>query len=320
MSTIVQRLILFNFLIVVYCNQTTGQKTVKEQILWTADWSPNDKYIAVGGNVDTLKIFHGETMKLHKSIPVKNTITRVKWHPSFNIAAVGTQMSSDKSFLYNFDTDEKMELSGIAMEGARGLAWNFTGEYLAIGDNDGQILIYDLSGTLQKTFVNETTKSITALDWHPQKNLLTTVSDRIRFFDMEGNLINSVKHRSEDVLLLCIAWHRSGDFFVTGDYGNGSDRSLLQYWDQTCELLHAHDISNGEFRNLVWDPRGTRLATASDALRIWDEAGNLISEGLSEEFLWGLSWNKWGDRIITTSMKQKIELWNDKAERLMKID
>jgi WD40 repeat protein len=320
MTRRIKILTFLNFLIVVLCNQTTAQNTSTKEILWTTDWSPNGKYIAIGGNVDSLKIYSESNLKTYKSLPIKNTITRVKWHPTKNIIAITTQMSDEKSFIFNLETNEKIELIGISTDGARGIDWNYTGDYLAIADNDGQILIYDIKGKLIRKFVNENTKSITAVDWHPKKNILTTVTDKIRFFDIEGNLLKSIKHRQEEVMLLSIAWHKSGDFFVTGDYGDEKDKSLLQYWDEQGELIKSIDISKGEYRNLAWNPKGDRLASASDALRIWDNKGNLISEGKSIDYLWGVSWNKKGSRIITSSLEQRIILWNKKAKRIMTIE
>jgi WD40 repeat protein len=315
-------LVIQNFLIIVLSTQIFGQNTLTKEILWTTDWSPNGKYIAIGGNVDSLKIYNKGNLKIHKSIPVKNTITRIKWHPSINIIAVTTQMSNEKSFIFNFETNEKIELSGISPDGARGIDWNYTGEYLAVADNDGQILLYDINGKLLRKFVNEVnlTKAVTALDWHSKKNILTTVTDKIRFFDIEGNLLKSIRHRQENVMLLSIAWHKTGDFFVTGDYGDEKDKSLLQYWSETGELLKTIDISKGEYRNLAWNAKGDRLASSSDALRIWDIKGNLISEGNSKDYLWGVSWNEKGSRIITSSMEQRIILWNKKAERIMTLE
>jgi WD40 repeat protein len=314
-----KKLAILHFLIIVLSTQIFGQNTLTKEILWTTDWSPNGKYIAIGGNVDSLKIYNKGNLKIHKSIPVKNTITRIKWHPSNNIIAFTTQMSNEKSFIFNFETNEKIELSGISPDGARGIDWNYTGEYLAVADNDGQILLYDIKGKLLRKFVNEVnlTKAITALDWHSKKNILTTVTDKIRFFDIEGNLLKSIRHRQENVMLLSIAWHKTGDFFVTGDYGDEKDKSLLQNWSETGELLKTIDISKGEYRNLAWNAKGDRLASASDALRIWDIKGNLISEGNSKDYLWGVSWNEKGSRIITSSMEQRIILWNKKAERIM---
>lgn len=313
-------LTILNFLIIVFCNQTFAQNDITKEILWTTDWSPNGKFIAIGGNIDTLKIYSERNLKPYKSFHIKNTITRIKWHPSKNIIAVTTQMSGDKSSIINLETNEKIELNGISSDGARGIDWNNTGEYLAVADNDGQILIYNIKGELIRKFNNENTKSIPAIDWHPQKNILTTVTDKIRYYDIKGNLLKTIKHRQEEVMLLSIAWHKSGSFFVTGDYGDEKDKSLLQYWDESGKLLKSIDISKGEYRNLTWNSKGNRLASASDALRIWDTKGNLISEGNSKDYLWGVSWNEKGSRIVTSSMEQRIILWNKKAKRIITIE
>lgn len=309
------------FLTIALSNPVFGQNNVSKEILWTTDWSPDGRYIAIGGNVDTLKIYDKGIQKIFKSFPVRNTITRIKWHPSMHVIAGTTQMSDKKSFLFNLETNEKTELDDISPDGARGIDWSYTGEYLAVGDNDGQVLIYNAKGELIRKFVNQmnSTKSITAIAWHPRKNMLSTISDQIRFIDINGNLIKSIKHRPEEVMLLSIAWHKSGNFFVTGDYGDEINKSLLQYWNEQGELIKTIDNSKGEYRNLDWNPKGDSLASASDALRIWDINGNLISEGNSEDDLWGVSWNYKGNKIVTSSMEQRIILWNKKAKRIMTI-
>lgn len=301
-------------------NRAFSQDTANKKILWSTDWSSNGKYIAIGGNIDTLKIYSAKDLQLHKSYPTKNTITCIKWHPLKNILAVGTQLSGDKVRIFNFETDKIIELEGISPDGARGIDWNYTGDFLAVADNDGQISIFDIDGNLIRTIKHENTKSITSIDWHPKKNIFITVGDKIRIFDVDGTLLKTIIHRQVEVLLLCVAWHNSGDFFVTGDYGDEKDKSLLQYWNGQGELIKSNNISKGEYRNLAWNPKGNRLASASDALRIWDTKGNLISEGNSKDYLWGVSWNEQGSRIITSSLEQRIILWNKKAKRIITIE
>ncbi|CAA9202002.1 hypothetical protein FLA105534_03866 [Flavobacterium bizetiae] len=314
------KLLKYIILLTAFNNQLFSQDTINKKILWTTDWSSDGKFMAIGGNLDTLKIYSEKNLKSYKSFPIKSTITRIKWHPLKNSIAVATQLSEDKSCIINLDTDERIELNGISPGGARGIDWNYTGEYLVVADNDGQILIYNMKGTLIRSFKNENSKGVTAADWHPKKNILITVSDKIRLFDFEGNLLKSIKHRPEEVMLLSVAWHKSGSFFVTGDYGDKQDKSLLQYWNEQAELLRSIDISKGEYRNLTWNTKGNRLATASDALRVWNSKGKLISEGNSKDYLWGVSWNKQGNRIITSSLEQNIILWNDKAEKILLIE
>ena len=299
-------------------NQVYAQDTANKKILWTADWSANGKYIAIGGNLDTLKIYSAKELRLYKSYPTKNTITCIKWHPYKNILAVGTQSSEDRVRMLNFETDKVIELEGISPDGARGIDWNFSGDFLAVADNDGQVSIFDIAGKLIRTIKQGNTKSITSINWHPSKNIFITVGDKIRLFDIAGNLLKTIAHRQEEVLLLCVAWHPSGDFFVTGDYGDNQNnyKPLLQFWNMNGDLLKSIDISNGEYRNLAWNSKGNRLASASDALRIWDKEGMLVSEGITKDYLWGLSWNKKGNRIVTSSTAQRVIIWDNKARKI----
>ena len=138
------RLMKFIILLLVISNPLFAQQdSIYRPIIWTTDWSPNGKLIAIGGIKDSLKIYSEKNLKPYKSFHINNIITRVKWHSSKNIIAVTTQNSKDKSSIINLVTDEKIELNGISTDGARGIGWNYTGEYLAVGDNDGQVLIYN---------------------------------------------------------------------------------------------------------------------------------------------------------------------------------
>ena len=315
-----KRDILFTIIIVLLTfpgNQAFAQDSANKKILWTTDWSSDGKYIAIGGNIDTLKIYSSKNLQLYKSYPTKNTITCVKWHPYKNILAVGTQTSSDKVRVFNFETNKIIELEGISPDGARGVDWNYTGDFLAVADNDGQISIFDIGGKFIRTIKQENSKSITSIDWHPKKNIFITVGDKIRIFEIGGKLVETISHRQEEVLLLCVAWHSSGDFFVTGDYGDNQNnyKPLLQFWTKNGDLLKSINISKGEYRNIAWNSKGNRLASASDALRIWDKDGNLVSEGNSRDYLWGVPWNKQGNRIVTSSTEQRVIIWDNKGRK-----
>ena len=74
------------------------------EILWTCDWSADGKFVAVGGNMDGLKIISTKDFKLYRSIPIKNTITRASWHPKKNLLAVATQLSEEKCCIIDLNT------------------------------------------------------------------------------------------------------------------------------------------------------------------------------------------------------------------------
>lgn len=300
-------------------SQAYAQQTSNKKILWSTDWSRDDKYIAVGGNIDTLKIYRSDDLQLFKSYTIKNTITCVKWHPFKNILAIGTQLPNNEVSILDLETGKIIELEGISADGARGVDWNYSGDYLAVADNDGQVSIFDVEGKMIRIINHENTKSITSIDWHPERNIFITVGDKIRIYDFDGTLIKTITHRQEEVLLLCVAWHNSGTFFATGDYGDNQldYKPLLQFWNTNGDLLKSISLSKGEYRNLTWNSKGNRLASASDALRIWDIDGNLVSEGYSKDYLWVVSWNNKGNRIVTSTAEQKVIIWNNRARKKM---
>ena len=82
------------------------------------------------------------------------------------------------------------------------------------------------------------TKIFLGMDWHPSKNILTTVGDEIRIFDTSGKQLDIFKHRQQQAGLLTVKWHPSGEFFVTGDYGHPKEGIpvLLQFWQPDGKL------------------------------------------------------------------------------------
>ena len=116
--------------------------------------------------------------------------------------------------------------------------------------------------------------------------------------------------------MLCVSWHESGEFFVIGDYGDNyhPHKPLLQFWNADGTLRSQSDISKAEYRNISWSHNGKKLATASDALRIWSKRGKLLVEGpSSDDLLWGVDWSPSGKYIVTSSIKGNIVLWDRKG-------
>ena len=75
-----------------------------------------------------------------------------------------------------------------------------------------------------------------------------------------------------------------------------------------------------EIRNLRWSADGKYVATAADALRIWDTEGKLLYTGATEKELWGIAWSADGKFIVTgTYANGKVKLWNNRAKLLKEI-
>ncbi len=283
-----------------------------ETLLWTADWSADDKKIAVGGDDSLLKIYDSKNLKLLKAYQLKSMIRQVSWHPANNFLAIAT---NDGVSILNTETEKFITLNGTT-NGARGIDWNFNGQLLAAADNDGLVKIWDSTGNLLRTIKKEDNNSYFSISWHPSKNIIAVSGDDIRIMDTLGVTLKVIKHRKENTGILTICWHPSGDFFATGDYGHDKEgvKSIIQFWKPDGTLTKTLYGSKAEYRNIRWNKSGTLLASASDALRIWNANGRLLYTGKSKDLLWGLDWNSKSEKIITSSITGKIKIWNANAK------
>lgn len=319
-------LLISSFILIYGCKEIekTKEKTVETERqnwwLWTANWNPNDDQISVGGTQDTLRLFSSETFKLIYNLPLEGTITKTKWHPNKNKLAIAMQDGKSKPLILNTVTKEQIALDRLDESGARAIGWNKKGELLAVGDYSGLLNIYGEKGEIIKR-IDTKQKSLIGLDWHPEKNIIAAVGERISIYDFDNDSIFDIKPRKEDVLMLCVEWHPNGDFFVTGDYGDFEKNfsPLLQFWTANGKNLRNIEKSEAEFRNIRWSNDGKFLATASESLRLWNEDGDLLKETKSENLLWGIDWNKSNSKIVTTDDKGKIIIWDKELNQIKEI-
>ena len=308
-------------LVVVFAIAASAGLAQEDKTIWTAAWSPNDKYLAIGGSQGKLKLFDGKTFELLRTHPVGNVIlSRLKWHPDENKLAVITQSTSFKAKILDLDVDQWIDLEGLE-NSLRGLDWNYTGELLAVSEFEGEISIFNTNGKKVSRFLADP-KSVTGLDWHPSENILAAVGSQIGIYNHTGDTIRIFNPRDVEVLRLCVEWHQSGEYFATGDYGasDNAENKLIQIWNIQGEKLGETEGKAVEYRNIRWSPDGKWLASASDALRIWDQQGRLIHQSeVSEDYLWGIDWNSDGSKIITTSANGVISIWDKEANLLRQI-
>lgn len=299
------------FFLVLQSCKTPRSQFVFEKVLWAAAWSPDGEYIAVGGNQNGLKLYSANDMSLVKAFPISNTITKLRWHPSRPLLAVSTQLSSEPSLLLDVSTSELVPLDSICKVGARGLGWSADGAYLAVGENEGMLSIFTAEGQFLKK-VRVDPKVVTGLSWHPELPIIVTVGSDITMYNVETDELRHLKDRTEEVLMLCVAWHPSGAFFATGDYGDNEldFQPLLQFWNLEGKRLKVIEGSKAEYRNLAWTSDGAYLATASDKARIWTKEGELVKSKSFGHLLWGIDWHPDGGKLVVTGENGEVGVVN----------
>src|SRR5690606_28288296 len=137
--------------------------------------------------------YDGQTFELRGVYENHTGIQRMSWHPNSNLLAVAA--NKDGSKIIDLERDSIIYFEGDKKYGSRSIAWNYTGDLVANADYEGEITIWTEYGKLIRTIKKENTISNIAIDWHPKKNEFIVLSELIRIYDLEGNLLSKFKHR-----------------------------------------------------------------------------------------------------------------------------
>lgn len=290
------------------------------KFLWTAGWSADGTYIAVGGDNGKLVILNGSHLAVVKTLFFDSmTIPSVAWHPTQNLLAFSAyphnrRPETQTLQILNMATGKLMELGKYA---GRGLDWSPDGRQLALG-RDGFISIFSIDGEKIRDIKHPSGRSLFSVSWHPTKSIIAAADDDVRLFDTEtGEEIRSVKISNINKAILCVRWHPSGNFFATGDYGHEGETepSYLKFYSEEGEHLLTMTGSKGPYRGMEWNKHGTKLATASDSLRIWSMNGKLLvtaNNGIGD--IWGIDWNN--NLLVTGGWENSVSIWNDNGKLL----
>jgi len=297
----------------------SGQAATNAPVnIWATEISADGKWLALGGDDSTVWVYATDNYSLQQSYQLNSMVRGLSWHPKEPLLAIAT--TDGISFL-SLPDKQVLDVSSIKT-GGRAIAWNPTGEMLALADGAGVLQILNKEGKLLRSISKHNDHSYLTVDWHPTKNILVTGSDEVILFDTSGKQLKLFRHRDMGTGILTIRWHPSGEFFALGDYGHDKEGipTLLQFWKEDGTLLkEMRGLSRSEYRNIRWNHNGTMLGTASDALRIWSKEGKLLSTAASGS-VWGIAWSKDDTRLITGSFDNgSVKIWSSSGALIRRV-
>jgi cell division cycle protein 20 (cofactor of APC complex) len=133
-------------------------------------------------------------------------------------------------YLLDAETSDSSSLCSTSSENnyVSSLQWNKTGQYLAVGDSNADIQLWDVDAKKLVRTMRTHDSRVNALAWNPRTHLLSSASQsgNIHNYDIRQPRfhVGSVDGRSRDICGL--RWSPSGRFLASGGDGN-----LVCLWD-----------------------------------------------------------------------------------------
>jgi WD40 repeat protein len=261
----------------------------------SADWSPDDKFLAVGGGANPtggheLQVYKFDepiSLRLTTSMDYGDYIYSVVWSPDGNYLAVGGKNPTDNKELkiYYLNSNDYLETVtsldyGSSNTGIRALEWSADGQYLATAGSE----FYDAAGQFRIYEFNSTTSSLSYIDgkkysgttgindqfavaWAPSGSYVAVggypeCNLRIYSFDGSDLSVDPVVNESFGTNnIYSIDWSPCGNYLVVGPIFSTRGEEIQIYYFDGSTLTFIDGIDYGSYVYEVdWSPNGRYLA------------------------------------------------------------
>ncbi|QQR48901.1 WD40 repeat domain-containing protein [bacterium] len=291
-------------------------------------WSPNRRYLAVGGSVPNgdnevqVYSYNDTTLSLVASVDFGGDCLRVKWHPDGTyLAAVGGPSNNFKVYSFNGTTLTQVAATTDGTGNTQGLDWSYDGTYIAIGPVNAtstfEIRVYSFNGS---SLTNIAGGSIdlgatagtlaSGVSWNPLGTILAiganstvTGGNEIRMYTWDGTTLTlktSVDYGAANGINY-IEFDPSGFNVAVGGQGptNGNELQIYRFNGSTLLLVASVDYGTA-VNEVHWDPSGRYLAVGGTAptngneLQFYRFDGASLSLITSQDYgtaINGLSWS-----------------------------
>ena len=262
---------------VIIWDSQTGEKlhAIDAESVWSFDWSPDGKWLAVAQLYGSITVWDGESFELSRTLlkTVSDSVPSVNWSPDSKRLAAGF-FESGKIRIWDMDSGEENTSITTGSRRMSQVAWSPDGRSLASTDNEKFFKVWEadtgepLFEIKNQTIPDQSIDTWT-LCWSPDGSQIATGSTDgvVRVWDLaKKKAIAALKSNSG--VVACVAWHPKMLQLVSG-HGD----HCIRVWNlNNSKLAREFRGHNAQVRRAVWNPEGSQLASAGydGSLRIWD--------------------------------------------------
>ena len=258
---------------------------------------------------------------VEETLPSKPLPTHGNWVIAAGFSADGQRAysASRNGEAHIWDSEARVVSAATDVGDVSAAAWEVNSGFLAVGDQQGQLMIWDVSSAEPTRVIDAHDGAINALVWNASGDQLATADNNIiRLWDVATgrNLADLVGQHS----VAAIDWDRDGGRVLTGS------------WDGTARLWDTQtgvELSRLAVGSAVWtvalSADGLRALTGGgeDVAQIWDVVAETPIFVLPDHAgqVSDAAWQPDGSWVVTGSSDGDVRMWDaDNGVLIMTID
>ncbi|SRR6266567_4494155 len=289
--------------------------------VFTAAWSPDDRYIAsAGGNIKTregdarVHVWEALTGQYVYMYPGHSTLVRmVAWSPDGQRIASASEDRSvqiwdattgGNSLIYRGHTNEVWAV-----------AWSPDGTLIASAGKDQTIQVWDASTGQSRFTYTGHVKNVTSVAWSPDGKLIASASSDGKVYIWDAATGTTQQFFPHKTVVGSLAWSPDSMSIATGDYYPDDS---VRIWDISTgrKILNFPDTSGipiNPVNTVAWSPDGKFIAAGydGDQVKIWRFATGeqVLTYTGHHKSVMSVQWSHNGKSIASASFDKTVQVW-----------
>lgn len=230
-------------------------------------WSPSSRFLAVGSDDNTIRIWEPLKQDLVLSIEGhEGPVRSVCWSPGERWIASTSSDGTVRTWAFPSGRLERTWKG--SNDWGRSIAWSKDGSYIVVGFADGTVRILDPVGEIERDCTERHDGRVRAVAISPRSQRFSSggTDGVVRVWSpATGELTDSVSiskallriHDAEQVL--CLAWSDLDDYLALGT--NAGQVLLIN--TQTWKVVKSAKVARDSVLSLSWSPDGRELLCGS---------------------------------------------------------
>ncbi|MBW4498709.1 MAG: CHAT domain-containing protein [Scytonema hyalinum WJT4-NPBG1] len=274
--------------------------------------SPDSKTIAVGNQQGAATLRRRDGSFLQSFHAHDGEIIKILFNPTGkNIVTIGTDnqiklWNLEGKLLKNWQGHQSVNNSAIPFDPIKDVSFSPDGKILAtIGGIDKQVKLWNLEGTLLKSWQTDN-NLMTSIKFSPDGKILATAGDKtVKLWNPEGKLLQTLQGHQDNIA--AVSFSPDGKIIATA-----SVDKTVKLWQSNAGKLLRNLPHHESVYSISFSPDSQLLISASaEKMNLWSLDGKLIhSLQAHEDEILEVNFSPDGNIITSVDIKNNVILWN----------